>query len=61
MSIVKLKKRTKNILEIEGIDVLDGTPLLDIKPYLPQYDMITDASEGWTGNVKWRPKPEGRE
>ncbi|MDX8376654.1 MAG: tRNA (N6-threonylcarbamoyladenosine(37)-N6)-methyltransferase TrmO [Mariprofundales bacterium] len=61
MSIVKLKSRTKNILEVEGIDILDGTPLLDIKPYLPQYDMIHEASEGWTGNVKWQPKPKGRE
>ena len=61
MSIVKLKKRTKNIIEIEGVDILDQTPLLDIKPYIPKYDLISDASEGWTANVKWRPKPEGRE
>ena len=61
MSIVKLKKRTKNILEVEGLDILNETPLLDIKPYLPQYDIISEASKGWTDNVKWRSKPKGRE
>ena len=61
MSIVKLKKRTRNILVIEGVDILDKTPLLDIKPYIPAFDLIPEASEGWTANVKWRPKPADRE
>jgi tRNA (adenine37-N6)-methyltransferase len=61
MSIVRLKKRMNNILEVMGIDVLDNTPLLDIKPYIPRFDLIATASEGWTANVSWRPKPKGRE
>lgn len=61
ISIVRLKRRTKNILEVEGIDVLDNTPLLDIKPYIPRFDRIAEASDGWTANVSWRPKPKGRE
>jgi tRNA (adenine37-N6)-methyltransferase len=61
ISIVKLVRRDNNILEVEGIDVLDKTPLLDIKPYIPRFDRIEEASAGWTENIEWRPKPEGRE
>jgi tRNA (adenine37-N6)-methyltransferase len=61
MSIVRLKKKENNILTVEGIDVLDGTPLLDIKPYIPKFDCIKNASEGWTSGKENRPKPEGRE
>lgn len=61
ISIVKLVARNGNVLIVEGADMLDETPLLDIKPYLPQYDAIPSASEGWTANKQWRPKPEGRE
>lgn len=38
MSVVKLLHVDKNILEVENVDMLDGTPLLDIKPYIPQFD-----------------------
>jgi len=41
--------------------MLDKTPLLDIKPYIPKYDSMPSASEGWTANKQWRHKPEGRE
>jgi tRNA-Thr(GGU) m(6)t(6)A37 methyltransferase TsaA len=61
LSIVKLVRRQKNILFVEGTDMLDKTPILDIKPYLPQYDAILDASQGWTAGKQRRPKPEGRE
>ncbi len=61
MSIVKLKTRDKNILVVEGIDVLNATPLLDIKPYIPRFDRIETANEGWTAGKQWRPKPKGRE
>jgi tRNA-Thr(GGU) m(6)t(6)A37 methyltransferase TsaA len=61
MSIVKLINRTDNILTIEGIDVLDKTPLIDIKPYIPKFDIIGSASEGWTSGKNWRPKPAGKE
>ena len=49
-SIVKLLSVTDNRLMIEGIDLLDGTPVLDIKPYIPAFDAILDASSGWLSN-----------
>jgi tRNA-Thr(GGU) m(6)t(6)A37 methyltransferase TsaA len=61
LSVVRLLRREDRILVVEGADVLDQTPLLDIKPYLPQYDAIPSASEGWTASVQWRQKPEGYE
>jgi tRNA (adenine37-N6)-methyltransferase len=61
MSIVKLIKREDNILAVEGIDVLDRTPLIDIKPYIPRFDSIESASEGWIAGKQWRPKPGGKE
>jgi len=61
MSIVRLEERRENILTIRGIDVLDETPLLDIKPYIPKFDIIESASNGWGGDSEWRSKPSGRE
>ena len=43
-SVVKLDKVEANRLFISGIDLLDGTPILDIKPYVPYADIIADAS-----------------
>jgi len=60
MSIVKIITRSDNFIEVQGIDVLDQTPLIDIKPYIPRFDCFDDASEGWLANKEWRPKPEGR-
>lgn len=61
ISIVKLEKRNKNILEISEIDVLDNTPLIDIKPYIPKFDFREKAHNGWTENKEVCPKPLGRE
>ena len=47
LSTVRLLSRQDNVLEVEGIDVLDGTPLLDIKPYVPEFDCKADAHAGW--------------
>ena len=47
LSIVRLLARRDNVLEIEGVDVLDGTPLLDIKPYVPDFDVKQDTLVGW--------------
>jgi tRNA (adenine37-N6)-methyltransferase len=47
LSVVRLVTRRDNILDIEGVDVLDGTPLLDIKPYVPDFDMAQDVKTGW--------------
>ena len=61
ISIVRLLQREANILLVEGIDVLDQTPLIDIKPYIPRFDRIETATEGWIADKQWRPKPAGRE
>jgi tRNA (Thr-GGU) A37 N-methylase len=46
---------------VSGIDVLDGTPLIDVKPYIPRYDYVDSASNGWTGDKELRVKPKGKE
>jgi tRNA-Thr(GGU) m(6)t(6)A37 methyltransferase TsaA len=43
VAVVPLVRRKKNILRVRGLDALDGTPVLDVKPYLPQYDSVPDA------------------
>ena len=40
---VRLLGRQGSILEVEGLDATDGTPVIDIKPYIPGYDSVTDA------------------
>ena len=47
ISVVKLLRVDNNILEVENIDVLNGTPLLDIKPYIPQFDIHQVEKSGW--------------
>jgi tRNA-Thr(GGU) m(6)t(6)A37 methyltransferase TsaA len=42
-STVKLLKREGNILTVEGLDAIDGTPVLDIKPYVPNVDSVKSA------------------
>jgi tRNA-Thr(GGU) m(6)t(6)A37 methyltransferase TsaA len=61
LTIVKLLSRKDNILEVSGVDVLDGTPLIDIKPYVARFDCHPEASEGWISGKTKRPKPIGRE
>ena len=47
LSIVHLISRQENSLTFEGADVLNGTPLLDIKPYVPDFDHRTGVRTGW--------------
>ncbi len=47
LSVVKLLSVEDNILEVENLDVLDGTPLLDIKPYVPDFDQHGQVRVGW--------------
>jgi len=47
LSIVELLSVEGNRLRVRGVDILDGTPLLDIKPYIPQFDHRPDANSGW--------------
>lgn len=61
LTVVRLLSREAAMLRVGGIDVLDNTPLLDIKPYIPRFDSFPDASEGWLAGLAERPKPAGRE
>ena len=51
ISIVKLISIDGNSLTVEDVDVLDGTPLLDIKPYIARFDFRECARSGWQDNV----------
>ena len=44
---VRLMKRQGNILTVAGLDATDGTPVIDIKPYLPRYDSVARAKVPW--------------
>lgn len=47
LSAVRLLRREGSVLHVANVDVLDGTPLLDLKPYVPSFDVHTDARAGW--------------
>ena len=44
---VRLLERQGNILKVKGLDATDGTPVIDIKPYIPGYDSATGAKVPW--------------
>ncbi len=50
ISVVRLDRIEGTILHISNIDILDGTPLLDIKPYVPDFDSVEDVRIGWLAN-----------
>lgn len=47
ISVVRLNRIENNILYIQDVDIVDGTPLLDIKPYVPEFDSKEDIKIGW--------------
>jgi len=47
MSVVELLSVEGSTLRIRGVDILDGTPVIDVKPYLPQFDMRENVRTGW--------------
>jgi tRNA-Thr(GGU) m(6)t(6)A37 methyltransferase TsaA len=51
LSLVRLVRYQGNVLHFSGADMLDGTPLLDIKPYAPRYDAVEKPRGGWTEDV----------
>ena len=52
MTIVKLKKIEGNKVYFTGADMIDGTPLLDIKPYSTDIDSYPDANDGWLKTIQ---------
>jgi tRNA-Thr(GGU) m(6)t(6)A37 methyltransferase TsaA len=51
LSVVRLDKIEDNVLHIQDVDILDGTPLLDIKPYVPEFDAQVNVRIGWLEKV----------
>lgn len=51
ISIVRLVNRNESVLHIHGVDILDETPVLDIKPYSSIFDCFSDARNGWQETV----------
>ena len=52
VSIVPLLGRKGNVLRVRGLDAIDGTPVLDVKPYIPHYDSVPQATiPAWAGEV----------
>ena len=47
LSVLKLNKIVNNILYVENVDILDGTPVLDIKPYVSRFDFVGEEKNGW--------------
>jgi len=47
VSVVRLTKKEENILHIQDVDIIDGTPLLDIKPFVPHFDQRKAERIGW--------------
>ena len=63
ISVVQLVKIEGNILQVKDLDIVDGTPLLDIKPYVPEFDIRDAKKKGWLEkNVSKLPtsKDDGR-
>ncbi len=52
LSVVRLVNIEGNILNVENLDILDGTPLLDIKPSVPEFDSPTEFRLGWLESVR---------
>jgi len=51
MSSVRLLRRESDVLHVADVDILDGTPLLDIKPYVPEYDAHPLSKAGWVDST----------
>ncbi|HAO22283.1 MAG TPA: tRNA (N6-threonylcarbamoyladenosine(37)-N6)-methyltransferase TrmO [Desulfobacteraceae bacterium] len=56
ISVVRLVQISGLTLDIENVDILDGTPLLDIKPYVPQFDNHPANAIGWLENTNGKAK-----
>ena len=60
ISVVKLLSVKGTCLEVEGLDLLDGTPLLDLKPYIPEFDAFSPSRTGWLANGRRRTTADSR-
>ena len=54
ITTVKLLGRKGNVIKVKGLDVLNGTPVIDIKPYWPQYDKVENEKiPNWVNKLKF--------
>jgi tRNA-Thr(GGU) m(6)t(6)A37 methyltransferase TsaA len=63
LSVVKLQRIEGLTLHVENVDILDGTPLLDIKPYVPEFDQLAAERVGWLDRARGtvhKKKSDGR-
>ena len=63
ISVVRLIEIKGNKLLVEDVDMVDGTPLLDIKPYVPAFDVCENVKTGWLegkGNLIFKTRADGR-
>jgi tRNA-Thr(GGU) m(6)t(6)A37 methyltransferase TsaA len=51
LSVARLVKVEGDTLHLAAIDLVDGTPILDVKPYVPDSDSFPDAASGWTAGA----------
>jgi tRNA-Thr(GGU) m(6)t(6)A37 methyltransferase TsaA len=58
ISVVRLDQVNGNILTIGEVDIIDGTPLLDIKPYIPDFDIRREVRKGWYEHARNRTEYE---
>ena len=56
MSIVRVESVVGNIVHFKGVDMLNGSPLLDIKPYYSYFDQQTQVRNGWLEGKTLRPE-----
>ena len=52
LSALRLQKVEENRIYVEGVDLLDGTPILDVKPYVPYCDAFPDANAGYVTQLR---------
>lgn len=53
ISVVRFSRRVDNLLYFTGADMLDGSPLWDIKPYIPEFDIFPVKKTGWYQTRKY--------
>ncbi|MDH7556720.1 MAG: tRNA (N6-threonylcarbamoyladenosine(37)-N6)-methyltransferase TrmO [Candidatus Methanosuratincola sp.] len=58
LSVVRLVRRTGNVLEVEGLDLYDGTPVLDLKPHVPQNHGAEIRFPSWFDEMRERVRKE---
>ncbi len=47
LSVVEIIEVKDNIVKFKGVDILDGTPIIDIKPYIENFDKVCNPKSGW--------------